>query len=187
MVFINLPNTITVCCFCCALCELIKRGVVVIHLQKTGNAIRALGRMVTLSAASRRNSGVSSAPTSPRPSLSMSRMSSLSEEDDKTNRMRMCSERSDSGISDCSSINTRPLLGKKYSISEESCAATNLCEQLNGNVMTNVSVLAKKRTTNSLRPFAELPPKAPSPTLQKDAKLFGKSENFQRAIAFWKQ
>lgn len=163
--------------------------------QKTGNAIRALGRMATLSAASRRNSAVSSAPASPRPSLTMSRMSSLGEESsdsNKTNRMRMCSERSDSGISDCSSINTRPLLGKKYSICEEvdceSSAVTNLCDRLNGKLVTsNVSVTAKKRTTNSLRPFTELPPKAPSPTLQKDAKLFGKSENFQKAFAFWKQ
>ncbi|RZC34745.1 nuclear anchorage protein 1-like, partial [Asbolus verrucosus] len=49
--------------------------------QKTGNAIRALGRMATLSA-SRRNSANSS-PTTPRPSItgnSVPRMSSLNEE-----------------------------------------------------------------------------------------------------------
>ncbi|KAK9886789.1 hypothetical protein WA026_018441 [Henosepilachna vigintioctopunctata] len=55
--------------------------------QKTGNAIRALGRMATLSA-SRRNSANNSTPTTPRQSLTgnnvnsmvMSRMSSLNEE-----------------------------------------------------------------------------------------------------------
>ncbi|KAL3284834.1 hypothetical protein HHI36_018973 [Cryptolaemus montrouzieri] len=55
--------------------------------QKTGNAIRALGRMATLSA-SRRNSANNSTPNTPRPSLTgstvnsmmMSRMSSLNEE-----------------------------------------------------------------------------------------------------------
>ncbi|GAB0100344.1 muscle M-line assembly protein unc-89 [Sergentomyia squamirostris] len=95
--------------------------------QKTGNAIRALGRMATLSANSRRNSAVSSIPNSPRPSISgsllaslTSHMSSLNEEIDdsdkvtmvqlngdhrkKTNEVkdRSCSERSDSGFSECS-------------------------------------------------------------------------------------
>lgn len=176
-------------------------------LQKTGNAIRALGRMVTLSANSRRNSSTSSSSPSPRPSLATSRMSSLGEEPDtdtnKTNRSRVCSERSDSGISDCSSINTnRPLMGKKYSICEEpECDPSsfnkyskpvvvntnNLCDNGNVKVISDVSVAAKKHSTNSLRPFTESPVKAPSPTLQKDAKLFSKSENFQKAFAFWKQ
>lgn len=116
--------------------------------------------MVTLSAATRRNSNASSTSGSPRPSLSgccgtVSRMSSLNEEDleaaaatntssdtnsvingfseitlTKSSRMRLCSERSDSGISDCSSIATpsphshcqcptKPLLSKKFSITEE--------------------------------------------------------------------
>ncbi|GLH01363.1 Obscurin [Gryllus bimaculatus] len=143
--------------------------------QKTGNAIRALGRMATLSAASRRNSNASSTSGSPRPSLSgggISRMSSLNEEDrealllsdlsstplvntteilechskyanhmnglnsvdtsNKSGRMRLCSERSDSGIGDCSSIASSPqvhqpfcqchsklLMSKKFSITEE--------------------------------------------------------------------
>ncbi|XP_019895634.1 myosin light chain kinase, smooth muscle isoform X5 [Musca domestica] len=113
--------------------------------QKTGNAIRALGRMATLSA-SRRNSAVStttssaagggaggSIPNSPRPSISgMSSsmfnanapavpMGSLHEEDDdfsielpavvhqdiprrspKVVTKSQCSERSDSGYSECS-------------------------------------------------------------------------------------
>lgn len=115
--------------------------------QKTGNAIRALGRMATLSAASRRNSSTSSSSNSPRPSISsggvMSRMSSLetaadSECSGKSVRSRMCSERSDSGISDCSSINVpvshqhqcqcskTALLNKKYSISEETETDTNI-------------------------------------------------------------
>lgn len=116
--------------------------------------------MATLSAATRRNSNASSTSSSPRPSLSgccgtVSRMSSLNEEDleaaaatntssdtnsvingfseitlTKSSRMRLCSERSDSGISDCSSIATpsphshcqcptKPLLSKKFSITEE--------------------------------------------------------------------
>ncbi|KAG8337115.1 hypothetical protein J6590_031093 [Homalodisca vitripennis] len=159
--------------------------------------------MATLSAASRRNSS-GSTPPSPRPSLATSRLSSLGEEEsdaNKTNRARMCSERSDSGISDCSSINTcaaRPLLGKKYSICEEpECDPSSYsrpgvntnrsCDGVNGKLTSGVSVTAKIRSTSSLRPRAEPPAKAPSPTLQKDAKLFSKNENFQKAFAFWKQ
>ena len=108
--------------------------------------------MATLSAASRRNSNASSTSGSPRPSLSgcVSRMSSLNEEDletnassdtnsvfngfsesllSKTGRMRVCSERSDSGISDCSSItapsSAKPLLDKKFSITEEAELCTD--------------------------------------------------------------
>ncbi|XP_055839411.1 myosin light chain kinase, smooth muscle-like isoform X1 [Episyrphus balteatus] len=100
--------------------------------QKTGNAIRALGRMANLSA-SRRNSAVSTAgsvPSSPRPSLSgtsifsanaTGHMTSLNEEEDdfnpelpsvelklnvrnslKVRDKTQCSERSDSGFSECS-------------------------------------------------------------------------------------
>ncbi|KRF80272.1 uncharacterized protein Dvir_GJ20095, isoform D [Drosophila virilis] len=99
--------------------------------QKTGNAIRALGRMATLSA-SRRNSAIAmGACNSPRPSISGlsmlsaahvsgTQMASLNEEEDdfsgemphvdkrKTTgvlRLRdksQCSERSDSGYSECS-------------------------------------------------------------------------------------
>ncbi|XP_030387654.1 titin homolog isoform X3 [Scaptodrosophila lebanonensis] len=101
--------------------------------QKTGNAIRALGRMATLSA-SRRNSAIStvaSLPSSPRPSISGismfnsnltgTQMASLNEEEDdfsveipnveqqkrlqRTLKLRdksQCSERSDSGYSECS-------------------------------------------------------------------------------------
>lgn len=125
--------------------------------------------MATLSAATRRNSNASSTSSSPRPSLSgccgtVSRMSSLNEEDlepagtntssdtnsvingfsemmlTKSSRMRQCSERSDSGISDCSSINTpsphshcqcptKPLLNKKFSITEE---MENCSDKLSG-------------------------------------------------------
>lgn len=98
--------------------------------QKTGNAIRALGRMATLSA-SRRNSVASNAGSvlnSPRPSISgnstfnatnmPAHMGSLHEEDDdfsielpstdmkrknpKVLHKSQCSERSDSGYSECS-------------------------------------------------------------------------------------
>lgn len=138
--------------------------------QKTGNAIRALGRMTKMSD-SRRNSANSSNPATPRPSISgtlVPRMGSLEEEklitkiqtslvtgsfdenDEVTSeqqhkdvvlkqlpketgrskkevRTRACSERSDSGISDCSththvtssSCNSTPLLGKKFPINEE--------------------------------------------------------------------
>ncbi|XP_030081338.1 titin isoform X16 [Drosophila hydei] len=98
--------------------------------QKTGNAIRALGRMATLSA-SRRNSAIAmGACNSPRPSISglsmlsavnvcSTQMASLNEEEDdftgempqvdkrKTASLKLrdksqCSERSDSGYSECS-------------------------------------------------------------------------------------
>ncbi|KAK3921262.1 Myosin light chain kinase, smooth muscle [Frankliniella fusca] len=135
--------------------------------QKTGNAIRALGRMATLSAASRRNSAASSAPGTPRPSLASAAPPPLSKEDSLEDpaaapaptrlddtaeevaeevaaeeavveeavtatllpRGRFRSERSDSGISDCSSASSKhraeaapapaALFGKKFSISEE--------------------------------------------------------------------
>lgn len=150
--------------------------VFLIH-QKTGNAIRALGRMATLSASRRNSSNNLSSSNSPRASISAnnpSRMSSLNEEDSivtkpnsddtnsqiveennnridedlrniesklspeviknpdkdfrekKTVRSRVCSERSDSGFSDCSIHNTSscsctstPLLRKKFQINEE--------------------------------------------------------------------
>lgn len=99
--------------------------------QKTGNAIRAIGKMknLTLSAASRKSaSGVTS---SPRPSLTGpiyehnnhnnfptdTRMTSVDEEiDDEPNNFlcatnklkdpRVCNERSDSGFSECSACST---------------------------------------------------------------------------------
>lgn len=52
--------------------------------QKTGNAIRALGRMANLSASRRNSAASNSAPNSPRPSITAptaARMSSLNEED----------------------------------------------------------------------------------------------------------
>uniref|UniRef100_A0A1I8NUE4 Muscle M-line assembly protein unc-89 n=1 Tax=Stomoxys calcitrans TaxID=35570 RepID=A0A1I8NUE4_STOCA len=109
--------------------------------QKTGNAIRALGRMATLSA-SRRNSAISTAgslPSSPRPSISgmamfnptinttSAPMGSLHEEDDdfsielpnavheitrrspKVVTKSQCSERSDSGYSECSNCSATGL------------------------------------------------------------------------------
>lgn len=100
--------------------------------KKTGNAIRALGRMATLSA-SRRNSAIAmGASNSPRPSISglsmlgaahvnNTQMASLNEEEDdfsvdmpqvekrkagtgvlKLRDKSQCSERSDSGYSECS-------------------------------------------------------------------------------------
>lgn len=81
--------------------------------------------MANLSAASRRNSAASSAGSSPRPSLSAARTmlsldeSRIDELDDK-NRGRICSERSDSGISDCSAVtNSSVPLHACDSITEE--------------------------------------------------------------------
>ncbi|KAK7590722.1 hypothetical protein V9T40_002335 [Parthenolecanium corni] len=70
---------------CVKLCtDKLKKFIIRRKWQKTGNAIRALGRMATLSAASRRNSSTnSSSSSSPRVSLSgaySSRMSSLGED-----------------------------------------------------------------------------------------------------------
>ncbi|KRT83908.1 protein kinase, partial [Oryctes borbonicus] len=176
--------------------------------QKTGNAIRALGRMATLSA-SRRNSSSSLSSNSPRPSISgnnQSRMSSLNEEESVTNnsiqtiavieektsnegevvqtieennnkinadskntienklpdvikgvdkemrekktvRSRVCSERSDSGISDCSihnqscSCSSTPLLRKKFQINEEP-------EQIGGGGGSTASSETSERSRN---------------------------------------
>lgn len=183
-----MPLFFDVCVFCMSF-------FFVCFQQKTGNAIRALGRMATLSA-SRRNSANSN-PTTPRQSLSgtgglltsMPRMSSLTEqesvallncdinsnnknlnyntqttlpesdetsdnhvplkilkdiknENNKAYRSRACSERSDSGISDCSShftsssCTSTPLLGKKFRISEET---------ENGNESSNITLILNSR------------------------------------------
>lgn len=178
--------------------------------QKTGNAIRAVGRMATLSASRRNSGGTNSTSTpSPRPSLSgnnISRMSSLNEEDtipeyiqenasvcltdmnsdaakteppainkvltsvvdnrtecenivplvdvndvefEKSSRMRVCSERSDSGISDCSVVpaqsntNATPLLSKKFSINEETDNSITIATKniINNNSTNNEQTL----------------------------------------------
>lgn len=106
------------------------------NLQKTGNAIRALGRLATLSA-SRKSSGANALSSSPRPSISGAvynnlsnhvndaRMTSVNEEEDvskhspspdadkhllgdKLKDPRSCNEaqRSDSGFSECSNCST---------------------------------------------------------------------------------
>ncbi|XP_039287324.1 LOW QUALITY PROTEIN: muscle M-line assembly protein unc-89 [Nilaparvata lugens] len=149
--------------------------------QKTGNAIRALGRMATLSAASRRNSATSSQSSSPRQSLAgggVSRMSSLNEEEQhnhvttsqqihqisaecngSNSRVRVCSERSDSGISDCSSINaptTQPhqLTDKVFSILEEN----ELCDTIANTQIKHTRFLNDAETrTNSEKSFPEEP------------------------------
>ncbi|KAF2897973.1 hypothetical protein ILUMI_08202 [Ignelater luminosus] len=177
------PKTVILCT------DKLKKFIIRRKWQKTGNAIRALGRMATLSASRRNSAASSSTSNSPRPSLSgalMSRMSSLNEEETlstnnnvsgtngvfknvvcnnanastkhsnqngdmlkcipiteetnneiiidedgdnkenfKLNHNRMCSERSDSGFSDCSaaalcSCTSTPLLSKKFCINEES-------------------------------------------------------------------
>ncbi|KAL1131135.1 hypothetical protein AAG570_012372 [Ranatra chinensis] len=164
--------------------------------QKTGNAIRALGRMATLSAASRRNSsnGGGGGGGSPRPSLG-SRMSSLGEtstEDD---------ERSDSGISDCSSLPSSvsaPLLfGKKFSISEEAevqpeGAATRAKTSAHNGVpardgLTTNSVVCCSAAGDARPGIAGRPPLGRSPLLTRDARMLTNSDNVQKAFAFWKR
>lgn len=133
---------------CVTICtDKLKKFIIRRKWQKTGNAIRALGRMATLSANSRRNSSTS-AQNSPRPSISgclitnlPSRMSSVNEEDDDSDaysdgklrvhptkfKNRICTERSDSGFSECSNCSaqstvcscTSSLLDKTNLIVEE--------------------------------------------------------------------
>lgn len=96
------------------------------NLQKTGNAIRAIGKLKNLSAASRKSSSGVSSMSSPRPSISGTinysqnsiqdaRMTSVDEEADNNNFLcindklkdpRVCNERSDSGFSECSNCST---------------------------------------------------------------------------------
>lgn len=178
------------------------------HNQKTGNAIRALGRMTKMSD-SRRNSANSSNPATPRPSISgtlVPRMGSLEEEklitkiqtslitgsfdendevssdhkdvltqlpketgrSKKEVRTRACSERSDSGISDCSththvtssSCNSTPLLGKKFPINEEG--------------ETYISSVSINLTSNHLRASSEESDSSPKLT-----RLSDKIQSFQ--------
>lgn len=118
------------------------------NIQKTGNAIRALGRLATLSASRKTKcSAGNPSPSSPRPSISGmnpnnlsahvndSRMTRVNEEADgadekctlKPKDPRSCNERSDSGFSECSNCSTPsascvcnlPLLDKNQSILEE--------------------------------------------------------------------
>lgn len=180
-----IENNRACCVFVVFMCCFIVWMLLFFNAQKTGNAIRAVGRMATLSA-SRKNSATNNASsTTSRPSVSgsnMSRMSSLNEDllenvienisesvtesselsldatcakintntdynneiiippilskpitespeppneitdTEQFSRMRIFSERSDSGISDCSVVpaaNTTPLLSKIISVNEE--------------------------------------------------------------------
>ncbi|BET02336.1 IG_like [Nesidiocoris tenuis] len=97
-----------------ALCtDKLKKFIIRRKWQKTGNAIRALGRMANLSAASRRGSQSPQLTTR------------SSSQDSSKSRGRQCSERSDSGFSDCSTTGSltnqtsHSLTDKKFSISEE--------------------------------------------------------------------
>lgn len=117
-----------------------------VDVQKTGNAIRALGRLATLSASRKNNNAGTSQTNSPRPSISGApftapvidlRMPSVHEEcdDDKTKLKdpRSCNERSDSGFSECSNCSTPSascvcnltLLDKNQSIIEEQSSSSN--------------------------------------------------------------
>lgn len=70
----------------------------------------------------------------------------IKNENSKAYRSRACSERSDSGISDCSShltsssCTSTPLLGKKFRISEET---------ENGNESTNITLILNSRNSIS--------------------------------------
>lgn len=167
--------------------------------KKTGNAIRALGRMATLSA-SRRNSASSTnnnITARPLTDCFTSKMSSLNEEEAKgaemisqklngineektdlklTNRVdengrrlirnRACSERSDSGISDCSShltansVASTPLLNTKYLINEvveeskqvnEDCVAK--CNKINDSLSDSKSTVPKVKLNEKIETF----------------------------------
>lgn len=203
--------------------------------QKTGNAIRALGRMATLSASRRNSAGTAaSAPSSPRPSIASNanaacnRMSSVNEEDaedtatsrrenfnneinahqrtytgsvsgkilkeicdlgetkKKLYRTRSCSERSDSGISDCSnhattasssggSCTSTPLLGKKFCINEEPeyerrlGAGENVEEIVERPDFSNRKTSGDCRVENSTKPLLKDELKVDNKTLLVDA------------------
>lgn len=154
--------------------------------------------MATLSANSRRNSAASSVSSSPRPSLTGTaaitsvppvHMSSLNEEEyvepnedhtDKAIRVprdNICTERSDSGFSDCSNSSgnaasngnalvAHPLFDKANSISEEKSAAdanhsannTNLKEMC-GKVSVNMlKMKLEKIAETQSEPIAKPPP-----------------------------
>ncbi|KAK9499590.1 hypothetical protein O3M35_002607 [Rhynocoris fuscipes] len=95
--------------------------------QKTGNAIRALGRMANLSAATRKGIHISGSGGNG-VAITGNRMTNINDiaSGSEKQRGRQCSERSDSGFSDCSTTGslstTNPsslLADKKYSITEE--------------------------------------------------------------------
>lgn len=119
------------------------------------------------------------------------RLSSLNEDDRvSVNKSSKVSERSDSGFSDCSSVNSPPasltvnLLSKKFSISEETeNELTNTNSVFNNpNKASSPKINRQNCVTESTE---RLKSKIPSPTLQKDARILG-SENIQKAFAFWK-
>ncbi|XP_014247595.1 myosin light chain kinase, smooth muscle-like isoform X3 [Cimex lectularius] len=126
--------------------------------QKTGNAIRALGRMANLSAASRRGSQVA-----------MTKAGS-----DSNKKGQQCSERSDSGFSDCStagSLSTPPRhLLQKYLISEE----------IKDN---NKSLKQKKEDGAKAKNGIEGLKKSES--AKKPLHTTSMNENVQKAFAFW--
>uniref|UniRef100_A0A0K8SWP2 Myosin light chain kinase, smooth muscle n=2 Tax=Lygus hesperus TaxID=30085 RepID=A0A0K8SWP2_LYGHE len=154
-----------------ALCtDKLKKFIIRRKWQKTGNAIRALGRMANLSAMTRRGSQ----------SPQMTTRSSSQDSSKSGSRGRQCSERSDSGFSDCSTTGSlsNPSSGllsdKKYSISEE-----------------------VEQSQHSLHKFHDLKPVEDQPIktideidTAKSAAKVGKvarstNENIQKAFAFW--
>lgn len=144
-------------------------------LQKTGNAIRALGRMATLSANSRRNSA-SAALCSPRLSISnatpiqINRLNDLKnfpntkDESCKSDREQSkiktksnsCDERSDSGFSECSNCNSSSLC---HCLNSEKCQAVskeNFDEiKLQKSSKFKSEEMTKNASISNLEPFKE--------------------------------
>ena len=156
--------------FVCAFCL-----IEILLVQKTGNAIRALGRLATLSAS--RKSSSAPCANSPRPSISSTlcsplnnhvnevRMTCLTEDDESLNKsiaenMELklkTAERSDSGFSECSNCSTPSascvcnltLLDKTQSIIEEQSNVSS-----SGSSSSSTSN-EPEETTESIRPETE--------------------------------
>ncbi|XP_050422462.1 titin homolog isoform X2 [Adelges cooleyi] len=177
--------------------------------QKTGNAIRALGRMATLSAASRRGGGGGTGGV-----YQHYKMTSLSEEDSggetggqHSNALvarvvapcypvespaarvaaKPCDARSDSGISDCSSLNVPPPPHAKYA-PDEIRAITEETPDRADRVTVSAGGDGVQAKENGLK-FKGLTRTAQDKPREarKDAVRLQTMDNFKKAVAFWKQ
>ncbi|KAF6201394.1 hypothetical protein GE061_005842, partial [Apolygus lucorum] len=141
------------------------------EMHKTGNAIRALGRMANLSAMTRRGSQ----------SPQMTTRSSSQDSSKSGSRGRQCSERSDSGFSDCSTTGSlsNPSSGllsdKKYSISEEAEQSQHSLHKFH-----DVKPDVEDQPTKSIE---EIKPVKSAAKVGKVARPT--NENFQKTFAFW--
>ncbi|XP_050541447.1 myosin light chain kinase, smooth muscle-like isoform X2 [Daktulosphaira vitifoliae] len=212
---------------CTILCtDKLKKFIIRRKWQKTGNAIRALGRMATLSAASKRGGGSGNGSI-----LQNFKMASLSEEDSggetppqslirvtaspaysvdaedlpphapvvlptvSPKYTKTCDARSDSGISDCSSLTGPPSLPKfapddSHSIREETPSVDNVISNLNCVKMSSGDVTKSSIKTKENRMIFEKLSKTSeckSKDVRKEPIRLQTTDNFKKAIAFWKQ